>query len=302
MKVLVTGAAGFIGMHCAQRLMARGDEVLGVDNLSPYYSVELKRERLKMLPRMRFEQLDIADDERLSSRASAIIADGANEVLVSAASAWEVVVKNALGRIELPGGDPAAIVRLPDTERGEHCARRYCQAHMANLSSIYKASDAKIRAVWEFETSELFSDAERAALRLAYHASLVPNESTAEDFAALRKHFDDGQIVEIVASIALYGSSGYRWAIGTVTGLTAIWTFGSLPNDLWFLFAEANNPATVPFMGYQLLASPIFIVSGVLTPVGLGNASSIVPVRSRYARYRSIGSRSRQASTSDSAR
>lgn len=44
----------------------------------------------------------IADDERLSSRASAIIADGANEVLVSAASAWEVVVKSALGRIELP--------------------------------------------------------------------------------------------------------------------------------------------------------------------------------------------------------
>ena len=43
MKVLVTGAAGFIGMHCAARLAARGDEVLGVDNLSPYYSVELKR-------------------------------------------------------------------------------------------------------------------------------------------------------------------------------------------------------------------------------------------------------------------
>jgi PIN domain nuclease of toxin-antitoxin system len=44
----------------------------------------------------------IADDERLSSRASALIADGANEVLVSAASAWEVVVKSALGRVEVP--------------------------------------------------------------------------------------------------------------------------------------------------------------------------------------------------------
>lgn len=87
---------------------------------------------------------------------------------------------------------------------------RYCQAHMANLSSIYKASDAKIRAVWEFETSELFSAAERAALRLAYHASLVPNEATAEDFADLKEHFDDGQIVEIVASIALFGYLN-RW-------------------------------------------------------------------------------------------
>ena len=45
MKVLVTGVAGFIGMHCAQRLSARGDEVVGVDNLSPYYSVQLKRDR-----------------------------------------------------------------------------------------------------------------------------------------------------------------------------------------------------------------------------------------------------------------
>ena len=47
MKLLVTGAAGFIGMHCAQRLLERGDEVLGIDNLSPYYSVELKKARLK---------------------------------------------------------------------------------------------------------------------------------------------------------------------------------------------------------------------------------------------------------------
>jgi UDP-glucuronate 4-epimerase len=60
MKILLTGAAGFIGMHCAQRLTARGDEVVGVDNLSPYYSVDLKRDRLKQL-RMQFHELDIAD-------------------------------------------------------------------------------------------------------------------------------------------------------------------------------------------------------------------------------------------------
>ncbi len=87
---------------------------------------------------------------------------------------------------------------------------RYCQAHMANLSSIYRASDEKIRAVWSFETSELFSAAERAALRLAFKASVVPNETGAEDFAELRRYFDDGQIVEIVASIALFGYLN-RW-------------------------------------------------------------------------------------------
>ena len=52
------------------------------------------------------------------------------------------------------------------------------------------------------ETSPLFSDAERAALRLGYHAALVPNEATAADFDELKRHFDEGQIVEIVATIA----------------------------------------------------------------------------------------------------
>jgi uncharacterized peroxidase-related enzyme len=87
---------------------------------------------------------------------------------------------------------------------------RYCQAHMANLSSIYRAEDEKIRRVWEFESSPLFSERERAALRLAWKAATVPNQATAADFEELRKHFDDGQIVEIVATIALFGYLN-RW-------------------------------------------------------------------------------------------
>lgn len=87
---------------------------------------------------------------------------------------------------------------------------RYCQAHMANLSSIYKASDRKIAAVWEYETSPLFSAAERAALRLAHKAALIPNEASQPDFDELARYFDDGQIVEIVASIALFGYLN-RW-------------------------------------------------------------------------------------------
>ena len=46
MKVLVTGAAGFIGMHCIERLLARGDTVVGIDNLNDYYKVSLKESRL----------------------------------------------------------------------------------------------------------------------------------------------------------------------------------------------------------------------------------------------------------------
>ena len=66
-KVLVTGVAGFIGMHCAQRLLARGDDVVGIDNLSAYYSVELKRDRLKLMQRLDFHQADIADASALAT-------------------------------------------------------------------------------------------------------------------------------------------------------------------------------------------------------------------------------------------
>ena len=64
MKILVTGAAGFIGMHVAQRLLERGDEAVGVDNLNDYYDVGLKEARLARLaprPGFRFVRLDLAE-------------------------------------------------------------------------------------------------------------------------------------------------------------------------------------------------------------------------------------------------
>jgi alkylhydroperoxidase family enzyme len=72
------------------------------------------------------------------------------------------------------------------------------------------AEGAKIANVWSYETSDLFSDAERAALRLAHHAALVPNLATEEDFEEVRRYFDDGEIVEIVAIVALFGFLN-RW-------------------------------------------------------------------------------------------
>jgi UDP-glucuronate 4-epimerase len=64
MKILVTGAAGFIGMSTALRLLDRGDEVLGIDNLNDYYDVQLKENRLARLrafPRFKFMKVDISD-------------------------------------------------------------------------------------------------------------------------------------------------------------------------------------------------------------------------------------------------
>ena len=87
---------------------------------------------------------------------------------------------------------------------------RYCQAHMANLSKIYEASADKIARVWEFETADCFSEAERAALRLAYKGALAPAQATQADFDEAYRHFDEDQVVEIVASIALFGFLN-RW-------------------------------------------------------------------------------------------
>ncbi len=64
MKILVTGAAGFIGMHTSERLLARGDEVVGLDNLNDYYDPRLKENRLARLEPhagFRFVRMDVAD-------------------------------------------------------------------------------------------------------------------------------------------------------------------------------------------------------------------------------------------------
>jgi len=70
MKVLVTGAAGFIGSFAAQRLLARGDEVVGLDNLNDYYDVRLKEARLARLSALRgfrFVKLDLADQAGMTA-------------------------------------------------------------------------------------------------------------------------------------------------------------------------------------------------------------------------------------------
>jgi len=70
MKILVTGAAGFIGSHTATRLLTRGDSVVGVDNLNTYYDVTLKEARiarLQQLPGFAFVRLDLADREGVAA-------------------------------------------------------------------------------------------------------------------------------------------------------------------------------------------------------------------------------------------
>jgi uncharacterized peroxidase-related enzyme len=86
----------------------------------------------------------------------------------------------------------------------------YCQAHTSHVAEQRGADAAKLAAVWEFEVSPFFSEDERAALRVARGAGVTPSAVTDEDMRRLRDHFDDDQVVEIVAVIANFGFLN-RW-------------------------------------------------------------------------------------------
>ncbi len=97
---------------------------------------------------------------------------------------------------------------------------RYCQAHEAVDAHERGVADEKIRAIWDFETSPRFSEAERAALRLARDAAVVPNAVRDVHFDELRRYWDDGEIVEILAVVGLFGFLN-RWNDSVATDLEA---------------------------------------------------------------------------------
>jgi len=133
-KLLVTGAAGFIGFHLARRLLERGDDVVGVDNLNAYYDVGLKEARLAVLgkaPRFAFERADLADRaamERVfavSGRFDAIVNLAAQAgVRYSVENPYAYVDTNVVGFLNVLEG-----------------ARRHGTGHLvfASTSSVYGA-------------------------------------------------------------------------------------------------------------------------------------------------------------------
>ncbi len=121
---------------------------------------------------------------------------------------------NAPGRVN---GETKALVAFVSS-RAAGC--RYCQAHTSHTASRRGVSRAKLDAAFEFETSPLFDDGERAALRFARDASPVPGAVTEAHHNELRKHFDDAQIVELTAVIALFGFLN-RWNDALATTLEA---------------------------------------------------------------------------------
>ena len=86
----------------------------------------------------------------------------------------------------------------------------YCQAHMILASERFGASEARLDGVFDFEGSDAFTEAEKAALAYARAGAEVPNGVTPPVMDRLRAHWDDGAIVEITAVVALFGFLN-RW-------------------------------------------------------------------------------------------
>jgi uncharacterized peroxidase-related enzyme len=111
--------------------------------------------------------------------------------------------------------DPEGAVPLSLKQLIAHVASRsagcqYCVAHTGGLAVKTGVEQRKFDAVWDYQTSPLFTPAERAALDVAVAAGCVPNAVTDEMFLELRKHWTEEQIVEIVGVIAMFGFLN-RW-------------------------------------------------------------------------------------------
>lgn len=87
---------------------------------------------------------------------------------------------------------------------------RYCEAHAIRAAERYGAKVDKMEHIWEYKTHPIFTDGERAAFDLAIAASRVPNEVSDKISENMRKYWDDGEIVEIMGVIALFGYLN-RW-------------------------------------------------------------------------------------------
>ena len=121
--------------------------------------------------------------------------------------------------IGVQGKAPLPLKRMVAYMASRTAGCQYCSAHTAETAvSVDGIAPEKIEAIFEYETSPLFTEAERAALRMAQCAGAVPNAVSDEDMEELKRHFDEDQIVELVGAVCLFGWLN-RWNDTMATGL-----------------------------------------------------------------------------------
>ena len=112
--------------------------------------------------------------------------------------------------MENKGKVTSALKRLIAYISSHAAGCNYCQAHAIRAAERYHAETEKMNNIWDYKTHPAFSDAEKAALDLARASSTIPNSVDDEIADNLRKFWDDGEIVEIMGVVALFGYLN-RW-------------------------------------------------------------------------------------------
>lgn len=135
--------------------------------------------------------------------------------LVKAFAALNAAVMDPEGEVDL--GFRRLVGHLASKAAG--CL--YCQAHTLLGAKNFGVDEARLEALWDFRTSPLFSDKERAALEFALAAAAQPNAVTDASFADLRRHWSESEIVEILGVVAMFGFLN-RWNDSMATPLEPV--------------------------------------------------------------------------------
>ena len=119
--------------------------------------------------------------------------------------------------------DPNGAVDLGFMRLIAHFASRaagcqYCEAHSLVAAQIHGISQEKLDAIWEYQNSPLYTEAERAALDYSLAAGAVPNAVDSEIMTRMKQHWSDDQIVQILGAVCLYGFLN-RWNDSMATDL-----------------------------------------------------------------------------------
>ena len=125
--------------------------------------------------------------------------------------------------MENHGKVTSALKRLIAWVSSNAAGCRYCQAHAIRAAERYGANQEQLKNIWEYRTHEAFNEAERVALDFALAASQIPNSVDAELEERLRIYWNEGEIVEILGVISLFGFLN-RWndSMGTSIEVGAI--------------------------------------------------------------------------------
>jgi len=177
------------------------------------------------LPPLELDQVD-AETRHMIENAENLMGFIPNDALVMARHpALLKAMWGLVAAIYGPGEVDNGLKRLIGEAASKAAGCFYCSAHAAHGARVHGVAQEKIEAVWSYQDSPLFSEAERAAIGVAMKAGVIPNEVEDGDMETLRQYFSDTAVTEIVAVIAMFGFLN-RWntTLGTALEPTPLAT------------------------------------------------------------------------------